>query len=177
MKQYFMYIDKKYEKNGIYQFIKFNLSSFSITLIQLLLANIFPLLFDSYRKVVPDSINKIFIDGLIDSIDSKYIINGVITWGYLLPFFLSNFIANIYGYFINMHFTFKSKGNHYSIIIYCIVLFILIIISTWLQSLISSIISKTQFAYMSRSIAALLAGLFQVVIIFPLEKYILFKEG
>ena len=176
MKSILNSLDEKYAQNSIWQFIKFNLTGFTISFVQLLLANVLPLLFDSYTVKVPGFINSIFGTDHISSIDSKYVIDGVLTWGYLLPFFLSNMLANIYGYFVNMKFTFKGKGSKNSMTIYCIVLIILIIVSTWLQALVCSVINKTPFNSFSRTIAAMLAGSFLVAVLFPLEKYILFKE-
>lgn len=176
MKSMLNSLDEKYAQNSIWQFVKFNLTGFTISFVQLLLANVLPSLFDSYTVKVPGFINSIFGTDYISSIDSKYVIDGVLTWGYLLPFFLSNMLANIYGYFVNMKFTFKGKGSKNSMTIYCIVLIILIIVSTWLQALVCSVINKTPFSSFSRTIAAMLAGSFQVAVLFPLEKYILFKE-
>jgi len=36
---------------------------------------------------------------------------------------------------------------------------------------------KTNLAFLARTISATLAGLVQVAVIFPLEKYVLFKEN
>jgi uncharacterized membrane-anchored protein len=93
-----------------------------------------------------------------------------------LPFFLSNFIANIYGYFVNMKATFKGKGTRGGLIVYFVVLASLILFTTWLQGYITALLNKTSLARMARTIAALAAGTVQVAVLFPLEKYVLFKE-
>ena len=97
------------------------------------------------------------------------------TWGYVLPFFLSNLIANIYGYFVNMKATFKGKGSKGSIVIYLVTLVALILFSTWLQGVIVAYLSGTKLDAMARTFAALTAGLVQMAVLFPLEKYVLFK--
>lgn len=169
-------LDNKYKDNGVWQFIKFNIVSFTITLVQLLLANILPLLFDDLTIKLP-----VFLQGIFDSKtlfngDSKYVIDGVVTWGYVLPFFLSNLIANIYGYFVNMKATFKGKGNKTSLLIYFVVIIVLILFTTWLQGIVVGALANGSFASLSRTIAALLAGIVQTLIIFPLEKYVLFAK-
>ena len=177
MNKFIKDFNEKYADSSIWQLIKFNLTSFTITFVQLLLANVLPIFFDSLTAKIPLSINALFAKETIRNIDSKYVIDGVLTWGYLLPFFLSNLIANIYGYFVNMKFTFKGKGTRKGMYVYCVVLFILIIVSTWLQSQITSILNTTSLRGLSRTIAASVAGLFQMLVIFPLEKYVLFKEN
>ena len=96
---------------------------------------------------------------------SPYVVDGVVTWGYVLPFFLSNFIANLYGYFMNMKTTFRGKGSRSGLVTYLMILSLLILFSTWLQGWITA-----------RTIAAAAAGLVQVAVLFPLEKYVLFKK-
>ena len=43
----FRKLDEKFGNNAIWQFVKFNMVSMSITIVQLLLANLLPLVFDS----------------------------------------------------------------------------------------------------------------------------------
>ena len=103
-------------------------------------------------------------------------VDGVVTWGYVLPFFLSNFIANIYGYFMNMKTTFRGKGSRSGLAAYLLILTALILFSTWLQGWITARLSVTAIAALARTIAAMAAGLVQVAVLFPLEKYVLFKK-
>ena len=175
MKNIIKDFDEKYANNSVWQFIKFNLASFTISALQLLLANVLPLIFDGFNVKLPLFINNIF-GNTVNYVDKKYVVDNVLTWGYVLPFFLSNFLANIYGYFINMRYTFKGKGNKNSMKIYLVVLFTLIVVSTWIQSAVDIFISKTAFASLSRTIAGLVAGFIQMIVLFPLEKSVLFKE-
>ena len=94
----------------------------------------------------------------------------------MLPFFLSNFIANIYGYFMNMKTTFRGKGSRGSLAAYLLILAALILFSTWLQGWITARLTVSAFAGLGRTIAAMAAGLVQVAVLFPLEKYVLFKK-
>ena len=175
MKNIIKDFDEKHANNSVWQFIKFNLASFTITALQLLLANILPLFFDGFNVKLPMFINNIF-GNTVNYVDKKYVVDNVLTWGYVLPFFLSNILANIYGYFINMRYTFKGKGSKNSMKIYLVVLFTLVVVSTWIQSVVDVFISKTAFASLSRTIACMVAGFIQMIVLFPLEKFVLFKE-
>ena len=165
--------EEKYGNSSVWQFIKFNLVSLSITLVQLLLANLLPLVFDSVTTKLPVFLQPIFNPDVLFEGDSRYVIDGVVTWGYVLPFFLSNFIANIYGYFVNMKATFKGKGTKAGLIGYFVVLIALILFTTWLQGYITAMLKGSS---MARTIAAMAAGMVQMAVLFPLEKYVLFKE-
>ena len=83
----------------------------SITLLQLALANLLPLIFDGVTAKLPPVLRPVFRPEALFEGHSPYVVDGVVTWGYVLPFFLSNFIANIYGYFMNMKTTFGGKGS------------------------------------------------------------------
>ncbi|MBP5280575.1 MAG: hypothetical protein J6Z03_08830 [Erysipelotrichaceae bacterium] len=168
--------DDKNSNNAIWQFVKFNLVSWSISILQLLLANLLPYIFDSVTAKLPPFLRPIFDAKVLFEGESKYVVDGVVTWGYVLPFFLSNFIANIYGYFANMKATFKGEGSRKSITIYIVVLISLILFSTWLQCQVTSLLSATKLAPLARTIAAMAAGMVQYIVIFPLEKFVLFKE-
>ncbi len=159
-------------KESLKEFIKFNVVSFSVTLLQLLLANLLPYLFDGYLVKIPTLLNNIFYS---DNIPTKYIVDSYVTYAYLLPFLLSNLLANIYAYFVNMKATFKGKGTKGGFIAYVVILLTLILFSTWLQGLIVGTLYSTKFVNVSRTIASLAAGTVQMLILFPLEKYVLFK--
>lgn len=168
--------DDKHSDSALWEFIKFNIVSSSITIVQLILANVLPLFFDSFKSPLPPFLQPLFDPKVLFQGESKYVVNGVVTWGYVLPFFLSNFIGNIYGYFVNMKATFKGKGSRKSMAIYIVVIFVLILFTTWLQGRITALLTPTVLAPYARTIAALAAGSVQFMVIFPLEKFVLFKE-
>ena len=169
-------LDKRYENSTLWQFIKFNIVSLSITLVQLLLANLLPLLFDGLTAKLPMFLRPVFDPAVLFEGPSPYVIDGVVTWGYVLPFFLSNFIANIYGYFVNMKATFKGSGTKAGLAAYLVVLASLILFSTWLQGYITAKLEPTALASLARTIAAMAAGLVQMAVLFPLEKFVLFRK-
>ena len=169
-------LDDRYGDNDIWQFIKFNIIGQSISLLQLILVNLLPFVFDGLTIKLSPCLQLIFDPEKLPGIESRYVIDGVVTWAYVLPFFLSNLLANIYGYFINMKKTFRGKGTRKGLILFFAVMFILILFTTWVQGVIASALNQTSLAYASRTIAALAAGLIQFAVVYPLEKYVLFKE-
>ena len=169
-------IDNRFGDSTLWQFVKFNLVSFSITLLQLALANLLPLIFDSVTAVLPPLLRPVFQPETLFEGPSPYVVDGVVTWGYVLPFFLSNFIANIYGYFMNMKTTFRGKGSRGGLVAYLLILTALILFSTWLQGWITARLAVTSLAGLGRTIAAMAAGLVQLAVLFPLEKFVLFKK-
>ena len=169
-------LDARYADRALWQFIKFNLVSTSITLVQLLLANLLPLLFDGVTAKLPPLLRPVFDPGVLFEGPSRYVVDGVVTWGYVLPFFLSNFIANIYGYYMNMKTTFHGRGSRGGLIAYLVLMAALILFSTWLQGVITAKLTATPFSAWARTIAAMAAGYLQLAVLFPLEKYVLFKR-
>ena len=189
-------IDNAAEEKGsfmktLWQLVKFLVVSGLVTIIQLVLANVLPLIFDGVTATLPvflqgifdpnvifdastkegiEQVGKYVIDG---TIQNGSVVGGVVTWGYLLPFFLSNLIANIYGFYQNKKTTFKSDAPWYSFAFYIVLMIALIL--GWLVG----IIAKINWAWiqpLARTIAGLAAGFVQMVVLFPMEKFVLLKE-
>lgn len=169
-------LDERWQDSAVWQFVKFNLVSASVTLVQLLLANLLPLAFDGVAKTLPGFLRPVFDPAVLFDGPSRYVVNGVVTWGYVLPFFLSNFIANLYGYYMNMKTTFRGKGTRAGLLGYFAVLTLLILFSTWLQGHITARLGVTAYAALARTLAAMAAGLVQMAVLFPLEKFVLFRK-
>ena len=181
----------------LWQLVKFLVVSGLVTIIQLVLANVLPLIFDGVTATLPvflqgifdpnvifdastkegiEQVGKYVIDG---TIQNGSVVGGVVTWGYLLPFFLSNLIANIYGFYQNKKTTFKSDAPWYSFAVYIVLMIALILFSTWFQGWLVGIIAKINWAWiqpLARTIAGLAAGFVQMVVLFPMEKFVLLKE-
>ncbi len=202
-------IDNAAEEKGsfiktVWQLIKFLVVSGLVTIIQLVLANVLPLIFDRVTATLPAFLQGIFDPNVIfdastekgieqigkyvvDSatgnlggiIENGLVVGGIVTWGYLLPFFLSNLIANIYGFYQNKKTTFKSDAPWYNFAIYIVLMIALILFSTWFQGWLVGIIAKAPWAWLNglaRTIAGLAAGFVQMVVLFPMEKFVLLKE-
>ena len=195
-------IDNAAEEKGsfmktLWQLVKFLVVSGLVTIIQLVLANVLPLIFDGVTATLPvflqgifdpnvifdastkegiEQVGKYVIDG---TIQNGSVVGGVVTWGYLLPFFLSNLIANIYGFYQNKKTTFESDAPWYSFAFYIVLMIALILFSTWFQGWLVGIIAKINWAWiqpLARTIAGLAAGFVQMVVLFPMEKFVLLKE-
>ncbi len=171
-------------KKSLWQFVKFLLVSGLAGIIQLVLANVLPLVFDRVTAAIPGFLQGIFQpDRLFEPGSAewnKYVADGVVTWGYVLPFFLSNAIANVYGYFQNRKTTFKSDAPTRNFVLYFVILAALILVSTWLQGVVYAWLNSAFPAgllhTLARTIAAGAAGLLQLIVLFPLEKFVLLKE-
>ena len=208
-------IDSAAEEKGsgikaLWQLIKFMVVSGLVTIIQLVLANVLPFIFDKVTTPLPTFLQGIFNPNVVfDSSTAKgieqigkYVIDpetkqlfdtvahglaegkattivGIVTWGFLLPFFLSNLIANIYGFYQNKKTTFKSDAPWYNFAIYIVLMIALILFSTWFQGWLVGLIAKLPWGWINaaaRTIAGLAAGFVQMVVLFPMEKFVLLKE-
>jgi hypothetical protein len=188
-------IDNAAEEKGsfiktVWQLVKFLVVSGLVTIIQLALAALLPLIFDKVTAELPTILQVIFTPSMFTEGSKeavKYVTaNGVVTWGYVLPFLLSNLIANIYGFYQNKKTTFKSDAPWYNFAIYIVLMLALILFSTWLQGVIVGAITKIDSANsliqfitsetIARLIASMVAGFVQMVVLFPMEKFVLLKE-
>ena len=171
-----LWLDKVDEKakakgkgwNTLWQYVKFTAVSLLITGIQLALVNLLYFFMKGWDSPLEGFMKDIFSESTLGE--------GHSTWAYLLPFFLSNLIANTIGYILNKHKTFKSDAPVWHYIIYILVLVILIIFSTWLQGVITNAFIKINFEALGPTIAMMTVGIMQSVILFPLQKFVLLKE-
>ena len=185
-------LDAKAEAIGggiktLWQIVKFLVVSMGVSIIQIILANVLPLIFDNVTATLPGFLQAIFVpDAIFDTATengaadyAKYVVGGVVTWGYVLPFFLSNALANVYGYIQNKKTTFKSDAPTYCFVIYIAILVALILFSTWFQGFLFGVLSNLDVGFLkslARTIAVLVSGLIQMLVLFPMEKFVLLKE-
>lgn len=187
-------IDNAAEEKGsfmktLWQLVKFLVVSGLVTIIQLALAALLPLVCDQIHTLLPEFLRGIFTPNMFSTGSaeaSKYVIDGVVTWGYVLPFLLSNLIANIYGFYQNKKTTFKSDSPWYNFVIYIVLLLALILFSTWMQGAIVGAMLKLEPSNwffkiitnesVARLIASMCAGFVQMVVLFPMEKFVLMPE-
>ncbi|MBR2596871.1 MAG: hypothetical protein IKE06_11180 [Solobacterium sp.] len=156
---------KKFET--IRQVISFMLVSCAVTILQLVLVNLFLYLMQGWKQPLPDWLGRFMNVGTVGA--------GNDNWGYVLPFFLSNVLANVYGYFRNRKTTFHSDAPRRSFRIYLVLISVLMLVSTWFQGTAAHRIAVRFPLVPAASAAAFLAGLLQWLILFPTEKYILFR--
>lgn len=159
-------------KKTIWQFIKFILVSGIVSIIQLVLVNVLFFLMRDWKVPLPPFLAGIFTSATVGV--------GNDNWGYVLPFFLSNLIANIYGYFQNQKTTFKAANTPtWCMWFYIGTIAALILFSTWLQGVVANWALNSGIAFLTGlapTLAALAAGNVQMLVLFPLEKFVLFKE-
>lgn len=163
--------DEKASKKGIktlWQFAKFIIVSVLVSIIQLVLVNLLYFLLKGWTTPLPNFLAAIFSESTVGE--------GHANWGYVLPFFISNFVANTVGYFINKSKTFKSDAPIWHYVVYIVLLFLLILFSTWLQGLIVNALSNVGAEAIAPTIAALAVGLEQTIVLFPLQKFVLLRE-
>ena len=165
-------IDDKAEKKGLktlWQTAKFVIVALIISLIQFILVNVLYFMMASWTTPLPGFLGAIFTEETVGE--------GHSNWGYILPFFLSNLIANTVSYFLNKSKTFKSDAPNWHYAIFFVVLVILILFSTWFQGVIANALSSAgATGIIPPTLAAMAAGMLQLVVLFPLQKFVLLKE-
>lgn len=166
-------VDEKASKRGrfikfLWQLVKFNIVGLIITLTQLGLVNLLYFMMKGWTDPLPEFLGSIFSEAVMGE--------GHSTWGYVLPFFLSNLIANTFGYFLNKHKTFKSDAPWWHCVIYLVVLFLLIVFATWIQGLVANLLIGVGLEIIGPTLAAMAAGFIQFLVLFPLQKYVLLTE-
>lgn len=168
----------------VWQVVKFSLISIVVALIQTVLQYLLPLIFDNVTAVLPSWLAWIFnTESLFDVTTAagakdfaKYVVNGVVTWGYVLPFFLSNYIANIYSYIQNKKTTFKSDAPRWHFVLYFIILTLLIVFATWLQGFMYGWVNHIDSSFVhaiSRLLVMAPAGMLQFIVLFIAQKILL----
>lgn len=103
----------------------------------------------------------------------------VMAEGSSLPYFLSNLLANIYGYFVNGKATFKSKAPVWCLVVYVVVIAALILVMTAFQKWLVSLMTASSWhllVVLAPTLAAAAAGTIQMAVLFPLEKFVLFTD-
>ncbi len=134
-------------KKTLWQIVKFTLISCIVSVLQIVLVNVFT---------------------LISAPDKEW------------PYLLSNLLANVYGYYRNRKTTFKAASKPWSLPVYIIVLLVLIGLMTPFQVWVAGLAGNAGSTFlkdMAPTIASMSAGMIQFLVLFPLEKYVLFIEN
>jgi len=177
-------IDAKVEgKPGlktVWQFGKFIVASIVASLIQVVLQLVLPLIFDHFQTALPGFLSWIINPATLEGEDAiKYVVKtaagaSVVTWGYLLPFFISNYAANIFTYVFNKKYTFKSKAPKWHFVLYFILMTLVIVFSTWLQGVCYAWLSAKGVAEsLARLLVIIPAAAVQFVAFFIIQKILL----
>ena len=159
-------------KKSVGEVWRFFLVGCLVGLIQLVLVNVLYFGLKGWKAPLPDFLRGIFSPAAVGE--------GNDNWGYVMPFLLSNAAANTYGYFQNRKTTFRAKDvPNYCLVIYLVVLTALILFCTWLQGVVANAVASSGSAFwapLAPTVAMLTANTVMFVILFPLEKFVLFRD-
>lgn len=161
--------DKK--NGGLWQFAKFLIVGGIGAVMQMITVNILYFLMRDWKAALPALLSGIFNESVMGQ--------GNNNWGYVLPFFISNLVANTYQYIQNKKTTFKADAPKWSFIVYFVVLVILIFVATWLQGILNNLFIRTErplIMKLAPTLAVIFAGIVYTLVLFPLEKFVLFKK-
>ena len=169
-------LDSKFASKGesantIWQFIKFNIVGILCTAIQLILVNVLPGVFKDLNVPLPGILSKIFTEDIVGK--------GNATLSYILPYFISQSVSCTVGYFLNMKTTFKADAPKFYFVIYFVVTAIMILVCTWVQGVTANIFARSDIGLirsLHRTLASLCGSITMTAVIYPLQKYVLFKE-
>lgn len=163
---------KAYEKGGatkgIWIFVKFAAVGLFTAAIQIALVNLLYFLMRGWTEPLPGILGILFTEKVMGV--------GHDNWGYLLPFLISNLIANTLGYIINKKKTFKSDAPRWHYVIFIVALVILVLFTTWLQGVIVNWMIDGGLENLAPSLSSAIIGTVQGVALFPLQKFVLLKE-
>lgn len=155
----------------LWQLVKFVAVSSLVGLIQLALVNLLFFALRGWKAPLPPALAGVFSAASVGV--------GNDNWGFVLPFFVSNLAANIYGYIQNKRTTFKSDAPAWCFAAYLALMAGLILFSTWLQGVVANALMSTAsslLAGLAPTVAAMCAGTLQLLVLFPVEKFVLLKE-
>lgn len=152
----------------LWQIAKFSVISSIATVIQLVLVNLLYIWMKEWKAQLPSFLETIF--------DPKVVGDGNDNWGYVMPFFLSNAIANVFAYFLNKKKTFRSDAPMWHFIVYIGLIVVLILVMTWFQGVMVSWMKGSPVENLAPTFASLTAGLIQAIVLFPLQKFVLSRE-
>lgn len=163
--------ESKNKDRTIVQMLKFLVIGGIGAVIQLIAVNALYYALKSWTAPLPSFLSSVFSETVMGKGNSN--------WGYVLPFFISNLISNSYQYVQNKKTTFKADAPKWSFSLYIAILIILIFIVTWTQGVLNNAFLSTGTAFfikLAPTLSVLFSGLVYTLVLFPLEKFVLFKK-
>ena len=159
-------------KKGLGEILRFLLVSCAVGIVHLILLNVLFFSLKGWKPPLPGFLQNIFSPAVVGE--------GNDNWGYVLPFLIANVVANVYGYFRNRKTTFRAENvPKYCLAIYLAVLSVLILFFSWLQGVITHALIGRGSEWLepfAPTIAMCIANTLQLIILFPLEKFVLFRD-
>ncbi len=168
----------------LWQLVKFMGIGGAGGIIQGVLQYIFPIFFDGMTSTLPNWLDFLYDEStLFDTTTAsgaadaaKYIVDGTVTWGYVLPFFLANIAANIFCYIMNKKYTFKSSAPRWHFVLYFVIMVLTIVFATWMQGALYPIILRAPWEWvhsLARLILLIPCGIVQTIVFFVAQKLLL----
>ncbi len=157
--------------SSLIQFLKFILFGSLGGVIQIITVNVFHFAMKGWTTPLPHLLGKVFSEGVMGVGNS--------CWGYIIPFFLSNLVSQIFQYVQNKRRTFDSDAPRWVFWVYIAVTVLLIFIVTWVQGVVNNALLRTEAALVVRlapTLSVVIAGQIYTLVLFPMEKFILFRR-
>ncbi len=162
----------KEKRNGaLWQFVKFAIFGTLGGVIQVVTVNVLYFAMKGWTTPLPAFLSGIFSEAVLGAGNS--------CWGYIVPFFLSNLISQIYQYIQNKRTTFKSDAPSWVFTVYIAVVVVLIFVTTWVQGVLNNLFLSTSSSLLVKlapTLAVIISGLIYTGVLFPLEKFVLFRK-
>ncbi len=162
---------EKRRNSGIWQFIKFAIFGTIGGIFQIISVNVLYFTMKGWTTPLPAFLSGIFNEAVLGEGNS--------CWGYIIPFFVSNMISQIFQYIQNKRTTFKSDAPRWVFAVYIAVAIILMFTITWAQGVLNNIFMSANISWLKKlapTLAVVVAGQIYTVVMFPLEKFVLFRN-
>lgn len=164
-------MEKEKKNGGLWQFVKFAIFGTIGGIIQIVSVNVFYFAMKGWTTPLPAFLSGIFSEKVLGAGNS--------CWGYIVPFFLSNLISQIFQYIQNKKTTFKSDAPKWVFAVYIAVAVMLMFLITWSQGVLNNFFLSTNsklLTTLAPTLAVVIAGQIYTVVMFPLEKFVLFRK-
>ena len=157
--------------SGIWQFIKFAIFGTLGGILQIVTVNVLYFAMKGWTTPLPSHLSGIFSEAVMGQGNS--------CWGYIIPFFISNIISQIFQYIQNKRTTFKSDAPRWVFAVYISIVVLLIFITTWAQGALNNLLAATGISILEKlapTLSVVIAGQIYTLVLFPLEKFVLFRK-
>ncbi len=160
------------EKNrGLWQFVKFAIFGTAGAVIQIVTVNVLYFALKGWTTPLPAFLGGIFNEAVLGEGNS--------CWGYIIPFFASNLLSQIFQYIQNKKRTFKSDAPQWVFTVYISVVVVLIFLTTWIQGVLNNALYSTGKGLLMKlapTLSVIISGQLYTIVLFPLEKFVLFRK-
>ncbi len=164
-------MENEKKHRGLWQFLKFALFGTMGGIIQVVTVNVFYFALKGWTTPLPSFLAGIFSESVLGEGNS--------CWGYIIPFFASNLLSQIFQYIQNKKRTFKSDAPKWVFTVYISVVVVLIFVITWVQGVLNNALystGKSLLMKLAPTLSVIISGQIYTLVLFPLEKFVLFRK-